>query len=181
MDYGTLKSLHIIFVVTWFAALFYMPRLFVYDIEARGKPKEEQKILLKQLQIMQRRLWMGIAWPSMIFTLILGTWLTLHIGLDLSHKWLVLKLILVVLLSVYHIACHIMMLQLRRNEVKFSSQGMRLWNEIPTIMLFGIVFLVVTKNTESLWHGSLMLLGLIVMIVLGVRLYKAYRSRLPNQ
>jgi putative membrane protein len=181
MDYDTLKSLHIIFVVTWFAALFYMPRLFVYDIEAREKPKEEQKILLKQLQIMQRRLWMGIAWPSMILTLILGTWLTLQMGLDLSYKWLVLKLILVILLCAYHIACHFTMLQLSRNEVKFSSQGMRLWNEIPTIVLFGVVFLVVTKNTDSLWHGSLMLLGLIVMIVLGVRLYKAYRSRLPNQ
>ena len=177
MEYGTLKSLHIIFVVTWFAALFYMPRLFVYDIEARQKPADEQKILLAQLQIMQRRLWMGIAWPSKILTLILGTWLTLQAGFDLSNQWLLLKLILVVLLSVYHIACHVTMLQLRRNKVVFSSQGMRLWNEIPTIMLFGIVFLVVTKNTESLWQGSLMLLGLIVTIVLGVRLYKAYRSR----
>ncbi len=181
MEYNTLKSLHIIFVVTWFAALFYMPRLFVYDIEARQKPPEAQKIILEQLQVMQRRLWMGIAWPSMILTLILGTWLTLHVGFDLSDQWLVLKLILVALLCAYHIACHGIMLDLRRNVVKFSSQGMRLWNEIPTIMLFGIVFLVVTKNTDSLWQSSLMLLGLIVLLVLGIRLYKMYRSRLPNQ
>ena len=70
MLYFYLKALHIVFIVTWFAALFYMPRLFVYDIEARLKPEAE--ILLNQFRIMQRRLWFGIAWPSFILTLILA-------------------------------------------------------------------------------------------------------------
>jgi putative membrane protein len=175
MDYNTLKSLHIIFVVTWFAALFYMPRLFVYDIEARGK--SESEVLLAQLRIMQRRLWFGIAWPSMILTLILGTLLALEIQADFETKWFVWKLGLVVLLTIYHIACHAIMNELARNEVKFSSQGMRMWNEIPTILLFGIVFLVVYKEVWALWKGLLGLFALIAVLMAGIMLYRKIRER----
>lgn len=175
MDYNTLKSLHIIFVVTWFAALFYMPRLFVYDIEARRK--SESEILLNQLRTMQRRLWFGIAWPSMILTLILGTLLALEMQVDFSTSWFVWKLAFVVLLTVYHIACHAIMNELARNEVKFSSQGMRIWNEIPTILLFGIVFLVVFKEVLAMWKGLLGLFALIAVLMTGIILYRKFRER----
>lgn len=174
MLYFYLKALHIVFIVTWFAALFYMPRLFVYDIEARQKPEAE--ILLNQFRIMQRRLWFGIAWPSFVLTLILGSWLAVELQLDFSTAWFVWKLGFVVLLAVYHIACHFIMNDLAFNRVKFSSQGMRMWNEIPTVMLFGIVFLVVFKDVSAMWKGLLGLLGLIAALMVGIIGYKKLRN-----
>ncbi|MEX1188392.1 MAG: CopD family protein [Bacteroidia bacterium] len=174
--YFYLKAIHIIFIVTWFAALFYMPRLFVYDIEARKKSEIERGILLEQFRIMQKRLWFGIAWPSMVITIILGTWLALEMNLDFSVEWLTWKIGLVALLVAYHIANHAIMNQLAKDDVRFSSQGMRMWNEIATIFLFGIVFLVVFKNTISLLYGILGLLGLIVTLTLAISVYKKLRS-----
>jgi len=174
--YFYLKATHIIFIVTWFAALFYMPRLFVYDIEAREKEPLERDILLKQFRIMQRRLWLGIATPSMLITLVLGTWLSIVLGLDFSVQWFTSKVVLVALLIVYHVACHKTMLDLADNKVSFTSQGMRMFNEIATIFLFGIVFLVVYKNTISLAYGLGGLLGLILILTIGIKLYKRLRN-----
>ena len=174
--YLYLKAIHIIFIVTWFAALFYMPRLFVYDIEAREKESVEKDILLKQFRIMQRRLWLGIATPSMLITMVLGTWLSIELGLNFSVQWFTWKVILVVLLIVYHIACHKTMIDLANNKVAFTSQGMRMFNEIATIFLFGIVFLVVFKNTVSLAYGLGGLLGLILVLTLAIKIYKQLRS-----
>ncbi len=179
MDYFLLKSLHIIFVVTWFAALFYMPRLFVYDVEARNKPNPEQDILLQQLQVMQRRLWFGISWPSMVLTLILGSWLAVlrdYDPLNPLFYWLNLKIALVALLVVYHIACHQIMLKLRRNIVPWGSQGMRIWNEVPTLLLFAVVFLVVYQQTSGLWYGVGGLLGLLLVILAGIKGYRLLRK-----
>lgn len=176
MLYFYLKAIHIIFIVTWFAALFYMPRLFVYDIEARSKSEIERNILLSQFRIMQKRLWFGIAWPSFIITMFLGTALALNLGLDFSVDWFLWKIILVAGLVAYHFACHAIMNQLAKNDVKFSSQGMRMWNEIATIFLFGIVFLVVFKNTISLLYGIGGLVGLIVVLMLAIKAYKKLRK-----
>lgn len=179
MDYFLLKSLHIIFVVTWFAALFYMPRLFVYDVEAREKPIIEQEILLRQLQLMQRRLWYGISWPSMIITLILGSWLAVlrnYDPMNADFMWLNIKIGLVVLLMVYHIACQQIMTKLKRNQVPWGSQGMRLWNEVPTLLLFAVVFLVVYQQTSGLWYGVGGLLGLLLLIMGGIKVYRLIRK-----
>lgn len=176
MLYFYLKAIHIIFIVTWFAALFYMPRLFVYDIEARHKAALERDILLAQFRIMQKRLWFGIAWPSFIITIILGTALAINLNLDFTVDWFLYKVILVAGLVAYHIACHAIMNQLARNEVKFSSQGMRMWNEIATIFLFGIVFLVVFKNTISLLYGLGGLFALIAVLMVAIQVYKKLRK-----
>jgi len=175
MDIGYIKSLHIIFVVTWFAALFYMPRLFIYDIEAREKGEPEKSILINQFRLMQKRLWYGIAWPSCILTLFLGTWIALVMELDTSVSWFVTKVGLVVGLVVYHITSQIIMMQLKKDIVKFSSQGMRLWNEIATIFLVAIVFLVEMKNELSALYGLLGLIALIVALVIAIRIYKNLR------
>jgi putative membrane protein len=91
-----LKSIHIIFIVTWFAGLFYMPRLFIYDVEARSKNEPENHILVNQFRIMQKRLWFGITWPSMILTLILGPWIVIEADhIQWSDRWLIVKLCLV--------------------------------------------------------------------------------------
>lgn len=176
MVYYYLKAVHIIFIVTWFAALFYMPRLFVYDIEARQKPELERNILLAQFRIMQKRLWFGIAWPSFVLTILLGTALAINMNLDFSVDWFLYKIILVAGLVAYHFACHAIMNQLAKNQVKFSSQGMRMWNEIATIFLFGIVFLVVFKSTISLLYGLGGLVALIVVLMLAINIYKKLRK-----
>ena len=67
-------SLHIIFIVTWFAGLFYIVRLFIYHTEAEAKPEPEKSILQNQYKIMEKRLWYGITWPSLVLTLIFGPW-----------------------------------------------------------------------------------------------------------
>lgn len=174
MLYFYLKALHIVFIVTWFAALFYMPRLFVYDIEARMKPEAE--ILLNQFRIMQRRLWFGIAWPSLILTLILGSWLAVELQIDLSTPWFAWKLAFVILLTIYHVACHVIMNDLAADRVKFSSQGMRMWNEVPTVMLFAIVFLVVFQDVSALWKGLIGLFSLIAVLMAGIIGYKKLRK-----
>jgi len=175
--YFHLKALHIIFVVTWFAALFYMPRLFVYDIESREKPEPERSILSKQFGIMQKRLWYGISWPSMILTLILGSWLIIDGGWDITQGWMLYKLIFVIALVVYHIACQKIMIDLGKGVIPFSSNGMRVWNEIPTVFLFAVVFLVVLKNGLAMWQGLGFLLALILVLLIAIKLYKQLRSK----
>ena len=80
--YPYLKALHIIFVVTWFAGLFYMPRLFIYATEAGDRPEAEKNILRKQFAIMMKRLWYGITWPSAVITMVLGIWVLFSGGWD---------------------------------------------------------------------------------------------------
>ena len=103
--YFYLKALHIIFIVTWFAGMFYIVRLFIYNTEASNKPEPEQSILQQQFGIMIRRLWLGITWPSAILTLILGVWVMLNGNWDKvlfeeGGKWLLVKLVFVVMLYV---------------------------------------------------------------------------------
>ena len=98
--YLYLKALHIIFMVTWFAGMFYIVRLFIYNTEANGKTEPERTILQKQFGIMIKRLWLGITWPSAILTLIFGPWLWLM--LDYLPQWLLVKLVFVLSLYIYH-------------------------------------------------------------------------------
>src|SRR4051812_44647583 len=100
-----LKALHIIFVVTWFAGLFYIVRLFVYHSEAAEKPEPDRSVLINHFKIAERRLWFGITWPSAIGTYIFGIWMTAEMYGTNIPSWLVLKLIVVLLLTVYHLLC----------------------------------------------------------------------------
>lgn len=170
-----IKALHIIFVVTWFAGLFYMPRLFIYHIEASSKPEPEQTILSNQFKIMQRRLWYGITWPSMILTLILGTWLTFLFNAWLLN-WLLIKLGLVVGLIIYHLFCHKIFLDLQNNKIKYSSNGMRMWNEVATIFLFAIVFVVVLKNSFNFLYAMAGFLLLAVLLFIAIKVYQKFRK-----
>lgn len=169
------KALHIIFVVTWFAGLFYFPRLLIYATEAQLKPEPDRSILQAQLLLMQRRLWYGITWPSAIITLLLGlnTW---H-AYGATPDWLVYKLILVLGLYIYHGLCHGLFRQEQRNEFRYTSSQLRVWNEVATLFLFGIVFLVVLKDALSMLWGMLGLLALIVLLMIGIRVYRKVRER----
>lgn len=175
MTYLYLKSLHIIFVVTWFAGLFYMVRLFIYTTEANQKEEPEKSILHKQLLLMQNRLWFIIAWPSAILTLIFGTWLAIESGFW-TMPWFHLKLLFVIGLLLYHIICHKIFVQLANGVFKYSSTKLRIWNEVATLFLFAIVFIVVLKNTLSWIWGILGLVLIGVLLMLGIKIYKKIRN-----
>jgi putative membrane protein len=104
MDFLSLKALHIIFVVCWFAGLFYIVRLFVYAAEAQGRPEGERSVLLPQFLLMQRRLWFGITWPAMVGTWVFGLLMVAQVPGYLEQGWFQVKLVLVLLLTFYHFA-----------------------------------------------------------------------------
>jgi protoporphyrinogen IX oxidase len=177
MGFEYIKALHIIFVVTWFAGLFYIVRLFIYQTEAMERPPHERDILKPQLDLMAYRLWYIITWPSAVLTLIFGT-------LVLSYRWGYLelgfmqaKLGFVLLLYVYHIFCHKLFKELQVGRTRWTSTQLRLWNEASTLLLFAIVFLIVLKNTMSMVWGILGLLGLGITLMIAIRLYKKYRTK----
>ena len=171
-----LKAVHIIFVVTWFAGLFYMPRLFVYIIESHQKSEPEKSILLKQLNMMASRLWFAITWPSAIITLLMGTSLIVNNPAWLQQGFMHIKLTLVFLLYVYHFSLHSIFNQLKNGVVKYTSQQLRFWNEVATLFLISIVFIIVLKNALSMFWGLAGLLGVILLLTIGIRLYKKYRK-----
>ena len=103
MYYNYIKALHLIFVITWFAGLFYIPRLFIYHIEALKKTKKEANILIPQLKLMAKRLWYIITWPSAIFAILFAILLIILMPSWLSQSWMHLKITFVVLLIFYHL------------------------------------------------------------------------------
>ena len=176
MDYGVLKSLHIIFVVTWFAGLFYMPRILIYQAEAQDRPDPEKDILTKEYKRNARRLWLGITWPSAIITLIMGTWLLIRSGY-ITQGFMHVKLGLVVLLYVYHIITHIIYRQQQNDVYKWNSMRLRMWNEVATLFLVAIVFIIVLKNAISWIYFLLGFVALILALVMAIRVYKNLRMR----
>lgn len=132
-----MKSLHIIFMVTWFAGLFYLPRLYVYHAETKDKIGDER------FKIMERKLFYGIMTPGGILTIFFG--LLLIINYDYQGAWLTYKLILVGLLVIYHYYCWKYLNLFKNNQNNHSHIFYRIFNEIPVIMLIAIVFLVIYK------------------------------------
>ncbi len=180
--YLYLKALHIIFIVTWFAGLFYMPRLFIYATEAGSKPEAEQKILREQFSIMMKRLWYGITWPSAVLTLILGTTVMLtgnwqRVLFEEEGRWLLIKLIFVVFLYAYHWSLHRIFKQEIKGVFAYTSQQLRLWNEVATIFLIAIIMLAVVKQSMSFVWGVTGLVVFILLLVSAIRIYKLLRNR----
>ncbi len=180
--YPYLKALHIIFVVTWFAGLFYMPRLFIYATEAGTKPELEQQILREQFFIMMKRLWYGITWPSAVLTLILGVYVMFEGGwnralFDEAGRWLLVKLCFVVLLYVYHFSIHKIFRQEMRGEFRYSSQKLRMWNEVATVFLIAIVMLAVVKQSLSAVWGLVGLMLFVALLFAAIAIYKRLRGK----
>jgi putative membrane protein len=175
--YNYIKSLHLIFVITWFAGLFYIVRLFVYQIEANDKPSPEKEILQKQYKIMTYRLWYIITWPSAVLATIFALWLLHLMPAWLQMPWMQVKLGFVVLLFAYHFKCHQIYNQLQNDTFNYSSTFMRLWNEGATIILFAVVFLVILKNAVNWIYGVIGIVLFSVLIMLGFKFYKRIREK----
>ncbi|HEY5688983.1 MAG TPA: CopD family protein [Yeosuana sp.] len=178
--YNYIKSFHLIFVITWFAGLFYIPRLFVYQIESFYKPSPEKEILGKQLKLMSKRLWYIITWPSAILATIFAVWLLILQPFWLEQPWMHVKLVFVILLIIYHFKTHQYFKQLQKDDVKKTSSFMRIWNEGATFILFAVVFLVILKNAINWIYGIIGLLVLGVLIMLGFKVYKNIRAKNPE-
>ncbi len=183
--WGYALALHIIFIVTWFAGLFYIVRLFIYHTEAEQKVEPEKSILQNQYKLMERRLWNGITWPSMILTLILGPCVvfmhTFPWETYLFQAYFILKLCFVAALVLYHLQCHVIFKQLQNNIVKHSSFKLRLWNEVATVLLFAIVFLIVLKSNAGFVWGMLGLIIFSATLMLAIQIYKKSRDKNSNE
>ena len=178
--YQYIKALHLIFVITWFAGLFYIPRLFIYHIEAAAKSSPEKEILTKQLKLMTKRLWFIITWPSAVLATGFGIWLLILTPVWLQQPWMHVKLAFVVLLIIYHLKSHQIFKQLQRDEIKYSSKFMRIYNEGATIILFAVVFLVILKSAFNWIYGVIGIIVLGILLMLGIKLYKRIRSKNPE-
>jgi putative membrane protein len=137
--YQWVLAFHIIAVICWFAALFYLPRLFVYHAMS------EDKISIERFKVMQRKLYRGIANPSMIATIIFGLWLVTLVPAYLNEIWFQLKAGLVLLLIGYHHMCLSHMKRLAEDRNDKTHVYFRVFNEVPVLILVGIVILVVVK------------------------------------
>ncbi len=133
------KAFHIIFMVTWFAGLFYLPRLFVYHSLA------EDQISIDRFKVMERKLFFGIMTPGAVLTLLFGVWLLAYLPAYLHTNWMLIKLGLVLLLIIYHIWCGVLVKHLKYDNNQHSHVWYRWFNEAPVLALIAIIILVEVK------------------------------------
>jgi putative membrane protein len=176
MNILLIKSLHIIFVITWFAGLFYLPRLFIYHTEALQMPIVERKALQDQFKIMSRRLLFGITWPSAIMVAIFGFGSASYFWPWTDHPWLIVKLVFVFFLYLYHFSLHWIYKELAKDRYPLTPLQLRMWNEVSTVFLFAIVFLVIFKSILHMGYGLMGLAGLIITLLMAIRVYKKIRE-----
>jgi putative membrane protein len=164
--------------------MFYIVRLFIYNTEANEKPEPDRTILQKQFSVMIRRLWFGITWPSAVLTLILGPWTMFNFGwnevlFEPLGRWLLIKLFFVLGLYAYHFTLHSIYKQEAKGIFKYSSQQLRIWNEVATIFLIAIVMLATVKQSLSFLWGLIGLAGFIIILMSAIRIYKVVRKSEP--
>ncbi|SMF80674.1 protoporphyrinogen oxidase HemJ [Candidatus Pelagibacter sp. HIMB1321] len=139
--YFFFKSLHLISVISWMAGLLYLPRIFVYHSENMNKEE-----ICTVFKTMERKLYNYIMMPAMLLSWIFGLVLISYVGIEtLSAKWLQIKLVLVILLSIYHFYLRSLLLSFNENNNTKSSKFFRWLNEFPTLLLIIIVFIVIFK------------------------------------
>lgn len=180
MAYLWFKSFHIVAFVAWFAGLFYLPRLFVYHVEANEQPESVREILKQQYGLMERRLYSIIMTPAM------GVTIAMAIGMvsltpDLLHQtWLQVKLVLVAILVAYHFYCKRIIRQLAAGETPFTAQQFRWLNEFPTFLLVVVVLLAIFKNDIPRDATGYVVVAMAVAFAASIQLY-ARKRRLARE
>jgi putative membrane protein len=178
--YLYIKSVHLIFVVSWFVGLFYIVRLFIYQVDSYEKPEPDRTILTTEYKRIQRLLYKIIMTPAMYLTIFsaLGMLYLNYIHLDgslLKSTWFQIKLAFVTGLIAYHFYCSKIMNELQKDVVKWTSGQLRMWNEVATLFLVSIVFLAFLKNSLNWIFGVLGLMTFAILLMLAVRLAKRLR------
>jgi putative membrane protein len=174
--YQYVLAIHIIFVVSWMAGLFYIVRLFIYHTEANQKPEAERFILQKQFEIMEHKLWFIITQPAMLLSVSAGLLMLYLNPLLLQTDWMWVKLFFVAGLLIYHVICQNIISQLKRGKFWMTSTQLRFWNELATIFLVAIVFTVILKSAIDWIYGLLGLSFFAIFIMLAVKAYKKRRE-----
>ena len=178
MTYFYFKALHLVFMVSWFAALFYLPRLFIYHVESMSEANElvRQK-LSGRFKLMQRRLWYIIGWPAAILTLGFGISMLVVNPSWLKQPWMHMKLGMLSVLVLYHLQNQRILGKLQKDQRPMSSTALRLWNEVATILLIAIVFVAVLRDALSWIWGVLGILLMAGALTVAVFLYKKRRKK----
>ncbi len=170
MDYLIAKSIHIIFVVSYFAGLFYMVRLFIYHTEALEKEEPERSILHKQFSFMEERLWNIITVPALILMALSGIYMFYAMQwVYITQGWMHVKLLFIAFLLWYHYYSWRLMKRLQAGQATLTSVQLRMLNEVATIILFVVVFAVVLRGYfVAYWYASLLAfvaMGVLIMLV----------------
>jgi len=174
------RALHIIFVITWFSGLFYLGRLFVYYRDAQDKDPETCRILQTQFRVMMQKLYQWIVWPSSVIVIILGLQMAGTLRL-MSQSWFHTKLLLVLGLVIYQCICGFLLKQTHNNApLKGKSIHFRLFNEIPTLFLFAIVFTVIFHQSSAALIGLGTALGFTLGVGLILGCYRFLKTRLGS-
>jgi putative membrane protein len=168
--YLYIKAIHIISVVSWFAGLFYLPRLLVYHTEAALQQGEARNALLAHFVKTERLLFNAIMVPAMCLTLFSGATMIYLTPGWLGEGWMHLKLGFVLLLLGYHFYSRKLLREMRTEVFRWSSLKLRLWNELATILLVAIVFLVVLKSAVDWIWGVLGVIAFAILIMMAVRM-----------
>ena len=177
MGYLWFKAFHLIGVVVWFAGLFYLVRLFVYHAEALKSTEPARKILSEQYALMESRLLHIITTPGMVLTVVMALgMLYLNPGL-LKQGWMHFKLLLVVLLIVYHVSCMRIRKQFLNGTMDWGGQRFRYFNEAPTLILVLVVMLAVFKAAFPVDGGTWVVVGLTLSMLITIQLYAKKRKR----
>lgn len=163
------------------AGLFYIVRLFVYHAEAKQKSVSEYNVLHRQFQIMENRLWWVITTPSMYLTIIAGIVMLIINPALLQAPWMHVKLCFVLALILYHFKCQQIIKNLALEKNQWNSSRLRMWNEVSTIILFAIVFIVVLKSAVNWVFGLVGLVSLAVILMIAIKMYKRYREKKSAQ
>jgi len=173
------KSLHIIGFVAWFAAMFYLGRLFVYHKEALEANDGNTAVLTAQYNIMEWRLYRIIMTPAMVFTWVCGSIILFMHGMDWFklNLWMHFKFLFLLILSGYHGYSKGIIKKLENKTINFSSMGFRYFNEVPTLLLILIVTLAVFRNQTNPIYLTLSTLAVVALIIAFTLLYKKIRTQ----
>ncbi len=180
MAYLWFKSFHIVAFVSWFAGLFYLPRLFVYHTEANEQPEAAREILKKQYSIMEKRLMKIIMTPAMVVTLLMAAGMLYYSPELLKQTWLHVKMGLVLIMIGYHFYCQRIIKKLEAGETPLSAQQFRWFNEFPTFFLVVIVLLAIFKNDIPRDATGYVVVAMAIAFAASIQLY-ARKRRLDKE
>jgi putative membrane protein len=177
--YETGKTIHFIGLISWFAGLFYLPRLFIYHVEALEKAESERSIMARQFGLMEKRLYNIIMNPAMILTYVGGFTMIFYYGWDwfTGNIWMHWKLGFVFLLTGYHHYSKGIIRKLSAGKIPMSSTKLRYYNEIATVILLAIVLLAVFKSRLDFIYAFVSIIIFMFLLMLGIKAYKNYRKR----
>ena len=177
--YLTFKVMHIVGFVAWFAGLFYLVRMFVYHTEAYDFEEPKKDILRRQYHLMESRVYSIICNPAMMITWTCGLLMIFSNDYEwfAVNTWLHIKLIFLILLTVYHLYCKKLIKRLQGGKTGFSSFQFRLFNEVPTLFLIIISSIAVFKNNTNPILLTLIIIGFIFLLIMLTKLYKRVRER----